>query len=221
MKVTLALFTWNEIDGMRAIMPQIKPEWYDQLIIVDGGSTDGTLEFAREKGYPIFVQKGKGSGSAFLEMMERVTGDIVIPFSPDGNSVPEKIPELTAKMKEGYDIVICSRYLEGAGSDDDDLVTAFGNKMFTGLVNLLYRGHITDLLVMYRAIRTGLVKELGINTQTNAWGTQLLVRAMKKGKKIGEIPGREPPRIGGKRKMNPLKHGSFELLMILREFVIR
>jgi glycosyltransferase involved in cell wall biosynthesis len=221
MKVSLAIFTWNEIDGMRAIMPQIKKEWYNELIIVDGGSTDGTLEYAMANGYQIFVQSKAGSGAAFLEMMSKVTGDIVIPFSPDGNSVPEKIPELVNKMKEGYDIVICSRYLEGAGSEDDDMVTAFGNMFFTGLVNFLFRSHITDLLVMYRAFKTDLVKELGINTQTNAWGTQLLVRAMKKNKKVGEIPGKEPPRIGGMRKMHPLWHGTNELLMILREFVLR
>ena len=114
MKVTLIIFTWNEIDGMRAIMPQIKKEWYDELIIVDGGSTDGTIEYAQENGYPIFVQKERGAGAAFRESIAKATGDIVVIFSPDGNSVPEKIPELVAKLKEGNDIVIASRYLGGA-----------------------------------------------------------------------------------------------------------
>ncbi|MBL7047349.1 MAG: glycosyltransferase, partial [Candidatus Marinimicrobia bacterium] len=128
MKVTLLIFTWDEIDGMRAIMPQIKKEWYDQLIIVDGGSTDGTIEYAKEHGYYLFVQKERGAGAAFIEAMEKVTGDVVITFSPDGNSDPERIPPLIEKMKEGYDIVIVSRYLNGAKSYDDDIVTAFGNK---------------------------------------------------------------------------------------------
>lgn len=221
MKVSLILFTWNEIDGMRAIMPQIKKEWYDELIIVDGGSIDGTIEYAKEHGYYIFVQKEKGAGAAFLESMEKSTGDIVIIFSPDGNSMPERIPALINKVKEGYDIVIVSRYLAWAKSYDDDYVTAFGNRMFTGLVNLLFGGNITDLLVMYRAYRVNSIKKLGIDTRTVSWGSQILLRAIKKGLKIGEIPGDEPARIGGVRKMNPLKNGIQELLRILKEFFVR
>lgn len=217
-KVTLILFSLNEIDGMKAIMPRMNPAWYDQLIIVDGGSTDGTIEYAKEHGYYIFVQKQKGAGSAFLESMSQSTGDIVIVFSPDGNSIPELIPSVVAKMKEGYDIVIASRYLNGAKSYDDDPVTAFGNWMFTRLINLLYGLKITDSLVMYRAYRRDIVQQLGIDTPTVSWGSQILARAARKKMKIGEIPGDEPPRIGGVRKMHPLKNGIAELKMIFGEF---
>lgn len=221
MKVSLLFFTLNEIDGMRVIMPQIKREWYDELIIVDGGSNDGTIEYAQEHGYNIFVQKEKGAGAAFLEAMERVTGDIIIVFSPDGNSLPEAIPKLVEKMKEGYDIVIASRYLGGARSYDDDVVTALGNKMFTGLTNLLFNGKITDSLVMYRAYKRSVIKELKVNTKNSSWGGQLLFRALKKKMKVGEIPANEPARIGGVRKMQPLRNGLVELSMILKEFLIR
>jgi glycosyltransferase involved in cell wall biosynthesis len=217
-KVSLIIFSWDEINGMRVIMPQIKKQWYDELIVVDGGSTDGTIEYAKEHGYFIFVQKDKGAGAAFLEAMDKATGDIVITFSPDGNSIPEKIPELVEKMKEGYDMVIASRYYKGAKSYDDDVVTAFGNWMFTSLINLLFGSKITDSLVMYRAFKREMVKELKINTKTPSWGTQLLVRAIRKKKKIGEIPGDEPARIGGIRKMHPLKNGIIELARIGREF---
>ena len=101
MKTSREFKTWNEIDGMRAVMPAIKKEWYDQLIIVDGGSTDGTVEYAKENGYYIFQQSAPGAGVAFLESMAKATGDIVVTFSPDGNSMPEKIPEVVAKMREG------------------------------------------------------------------------------------------------------------------------
>lgn len=217
MKISLVIFTLNEIDGMKVIMPQIKKEWYDELIIVDGGSTDGTIEYAKEHGYYLFVQKGKGTNAAFLESMEKATGDIVIIFSPDGNSVPERIPPLIDKMKEGYDLVIVSRYLDWAKSYDDDFVTTLGNWMFTKLINFLFSAKITDSLVMYRAFKRNLVKDLEIDTDMDSWGSQLLIRAIKRNLKIGEIPGDEPQRIGGVRKMRPLKNGFQELLVILKE----
>ena len=221
MKVTLIIFTWNEIDGMRAIMPQIKKEWYDELIIVDGGSTDGTIEYAQENGYPIFVQKERGAGAAFRESIAKATGDIVVIFSPDGNSVPEKIPELVAKLKEGNDIVIASRYLGGAKSYDDDIVTTFGNWFFTRLMNLMFGSKITDVFVMFRAYRKEALDKLNINTNDCSWGSLILIRATKKKLKIAEIPGDEPARIGGVRKMSPLGNGSRELRAFLKELFAR
>jgi glycosyltransferase involved in cell wall biosynthesis len=221
MKVSLIIFSLNEIDGMKAIMPQIKKEWYDQLLIVDGGSTDGTIEYAKENGYPLFVQKEKGLGAAFRESIVRATGDIVVILSPDGNSLPEKIPELVGKAKEGYDIVIASRYLKGAKSYDDDIVTAFGNWFFTSLVNLLFGSKLTDVFVMFRAYKKDSIIKLGIDTNDCSWATQLLLRAIKKNLRIGEIPADEPVRIGGMRKMSPLKNGLRELAEVIKEFVIR
>ena len=220
MKISLVIFTLNEIDGMKAIMPRIKKEWYDELIIVDGGSSDGTVEYAKQHGYPIYVQREKGAGAAFTEAIERVTGDIFIPFSPDGNFIPEKIPELIEKIKEGYEIVTVSRYLEGAKSYDDDWITAFGNCMFTNLINLLFRTRFTDTLYGYLAFKTSLVNGLHID-KTSSWGPQLLIQSSKKKIKVGEIPGDEPARIGGERKMKPLINGLSLLRMITKEFFSR
>ncbi|MFH0753219.1 MAG: glycosyltransferase family 2 protein [Candidatus Omnitrophota bacterium] len=217
LKVTVIVFAWNEIDGMRVIMPQMKKEWFDELIIVDGGSIDGSVAYAKEHGWDVFVQKESGAGAAFREALERSTGDIIIPFSPDGNSIPEMIPALVAKINEGYDFVTASRYAKGAKSYDDDPVTAFGNWMFTTMVNVLYGQKLTDVLVMYRAYRRDLLTEIGGVTNEVSWGSQLLLKTVKKGKRITEIPGDEPARIGGVRKMSPLKNGWAELCMILKE----
>ncbi len=221
MKISIIILTLNEIDGMKAMMPRVKKDWYDELVIADGGSTDGTIEYAKEHGYFIFVQREKGAGAAFLEAIRKVSGDIAILFVPDGNFIPEKIPELINKMKEGYDIAMVSRYRDGAKSYDDDIVTAFGNKMFTGLINLLFRTRLTDALYGYCAFKKSLIDELKITTKTPCCVVQLLIRANKKKLKITEIPGDEPARIGGIRKLQPLRHGLYLLRMITKEFFIR
>ena len=218
MKFTLLILTYNEIEGMKQIMPQISKSWYDELIIMDGGSTDGTIEYANEHRYPIFVQRKQGLGSAYIEGLARATGDVIITFSPDGNSDAARLPDLIAKMREGFDIAIVSRYRDWAKSDDDDFITGFGNWMFTAMFNILFREKVTDLLVIYRAFRKDLVKELNADHGGIAWTTQMMCKAAKARRRIGEIPGNEPPRIGGIRKMKVLRNGWAELCMLTREF---
>lgn len=229
MKVTLVVTTLNEIEGMKAIMPRIKPEWYDQLLILDGGSTDGTIEYSNEKGYPVLVQSRKGFRNGYNEMLPHIKGDVILTFSPDGNSIPELIPDIIAKMKEGYDMVIASRYLGNAKSEDDDPVTAFGNWLFTRTVNILHGGHYTDAMVIFRAYKTKMIYDLELNEdegytmaeklfQTRiSWEPLLSVRAAKMKYKIAEIPGDEPPRIGGERKLRIFKWGGAYYFQFLRE----
>jgi glycosyltransferase involved in cell wall biosynthesis len=229
MKTTLLVLTLNEIEGMKAIMPQIKNEWVDQIIIVDGGSTDGTIEWSKENGYFVYVQKRKGFRHAYNEVLPYIEGDVVLTFSPDGNSIPELIPPLLEKMKEGYDMVIVSRYLGEAKSEDDDPITAFGNWLFTKTVNVLHGGHYTDAMVIYRAYKTSIIYDLELNKEegyaraeslfnTNiSWEPLLSVRAAKRKLKVGEIPGDEPPRIGGERKLKILKWGAAYYFQFFRE----
>src|SRR3990172_10183794 len=105
MKTTLFVPTLNEIDGMRVIMPRVKREWVDEILVLDGGSTDGTVEYAKDHGYPVLMQRCKGTRYAYNEALAQIQSGIVIPFSPDGNSIPELIPPLIEKSKEGYDMV--------------------------------------------------------------------------------------------------------------------
>jgi len=229
MKVTLLVPTLNEIAGMKEIMPRIKNEWVDQIIILDGGSTDGTIEYAKEQGYHVYVQKKIGFRNAYTEVWPMITGDIVITFSPDGNSIPEAILPLIDKMKEGHDMVIASRYLGEAKSEDDDVVTGFGNWMFTSLVNLLYGAHYTDAMVIYRAYKTKIIYDLDLDKDVGfifaekllnthvSWEPLLSVRAVKRKLKIAEISASEPPRIGGVRKLKIFKWGAVFLFQFIRE----
>ena len=226
--VTLYVQALNEIEGMRQIMPRIRKEWFEQILVVDGGSTDGTLEYAKEQGYEVYIQKKPGPRYANIEGFPLIRGEIVVTFSPDGNSIPELLPALIQKAKEGYDMVILSRYLDGAKSEDDTPMTAFGNWIFTKLINKLHGGHYTDAMVMYRAYPKRLFYDLGLD-RDEAYRTEhllgtvigieplLSVRAAKKKLKICEIPGDEPTRIGGQKKMLPFRWGMAYLLQVFRE----
>lgn len=229
MKTTLFVPTLNEIDGMRVIMPRVKREWVDEILVLDGGSTDGTVEYAKEHGYPVLMQKRRGTRYAYNEALAHIQSGIVIPFSPDGNSIPELIPPLIEKSKEGYDMVTVSRYLDGAKSEDDGLITGFGNRMFTFLINRLYGAKYTDAMVMYRAWRAELFWELDLDKdesyafEEKAFFTRvgieplLSIRAAKRHLRCTEIPGDEPRRIGGKAKLQTFRWGASYLYEVFRE----
>tara|TARA_Y100000031_G_C8249247_1_gene399658 strand:+ start:3553 stop:3846 length:294 start_codon:yes stop_codon:yes gene_type:complete len=84
--------TINEVVGMKAIMPNVDDNLFDQIIVSDYQSTDGTIEWAKQQGYLVVNQQKPGLRNAFIEALPYVEGDIVVTFSPDGNSVAERLP---------------------------------------------------------------------------------------------------------------------------------
>lgn len=231
LKVTIIIPTLNEIEGMKWFMPQLKKEWYDELIVVDGHSRDGTVEYCRENNYPLVFQTGRRLSNAYDNAFSYSTKDIIVTVTPDGSSLPELIPELIAKIREGYDMVIASRYLGPAKSLDDDIFTGFGNRMFTKMINFLFGGYYTDSLVAFRAYRREAINKMVLYDQDkqfwlkkrfadmNSWETASSIRAAKFELKVCEIPGDEPKRIGGVRKLSIVKNGSGTLFQILHEFI--
>jgi glycosyltransferase involved in cell wall biosynthesis len=232
MKVTLLIPTLNEEHGMRTVMPKVKREWVDQILVVDGKSKDKTVEVARQMGYDVVIQETPGIRGAYMDALPHVKGDVILTFSPDGNSIPELIPDCINKLKEGYDMVIVSRYAEGAKSYDDDAVTGFGNKLFTTFINVFHRAKYTDAMVIYRAYATKLIKELDLDKDSSfeveerlfktkiSWEPLLSIRAAKRKLKVVDIPGDEPAREGGERKLQVLKWGAAYMYEVFREIFV-
>jgi glycosyltransferase involved in cell wall biosynthesis len=209
--------TVNEVEGLKLMMPRIKREWFDEIVVIDGHSTDGTPEWAKAAGLRVIAQQSRGITNAYREALDYVTGDIIVTFSPDGNSLPERIPDLLAKMEEGYDMVIVSRYTGGAKSEDDDAITALGNWLFTTAINVFFGAHYTDTLVMFRAFKRSIAKGLPTDLPRAGLEPFLAIQCAKQGLKTADIPGDEPKRVGSERKMSPLWNGIAILRLILRE----
>ncbi len=239
MTVTLVMPVRNEIAGLRWVLPRIRREWVDQILLIDGGSTDGSAEYALAQGCEVHRQVRPGLRLAYIEAYEKVTGDVIITFSPDGNSIPELLPGLVGEIGKGYDMVIVSRYLGNARSFDDTWLTCLGNRVFTGIINLLFGARYTDAMVIYRAYRRSLPRDVGITRIRSplyeavigrliSWEPQLSVLCGKRKLKVSEIPGDEPRRIGDEKRgrsllpgsrINHFKSGLACLYMFVAEFI--
>ena len=218
MKTTLLVLVLNEIESIPLTLPKIRVDWVDEIIVVDGGSTDGTIEWCKAHGYTVLQQEKPGYGQGVREAARVAKGDILIEYMPDGNCDASAIPRLIQKINEGYDLVVASRYLDGSKSLDDTWYTRFGNWSFTKLVNLLFRASYTDALMGYRAYRKEVFTKLPLDTNHLCFPTQGSVQFVKYGFRVAEIGSSEPKRLGGKRKVNYFTTGLELLYMIIREF---
>ena len=224
MSTAVILTTLNEITGVKKIVPQINREWAEEIIFVDGGSTDGTIEEAKKMGLKVVMQTQKGDftgghGAALVDGVNATTSDNILLFSPDGNDEVEKIPELIEKIKEGYDQVLVTRFGKGSVNLDAGIIDTFGNKMFAFLGNVFFGGHWTDILNESRIISRNAFNELRFDAMGMSSTQQMSIRGLKRRQKICEIIGNEGKRIGGKRKMRPIPTGASLSWGIIKEFI--
>ncbi len=219
MSTALIITTLDEVTGVKNVVPRIKKEWVDEIIFVDGGSTDGTIEEAEKMGFKVIIQKQKGLGAGIIEGVNAIKSDNFILFGPDGNDEPEKIPKIIEKFKENCDQVAATRFGKGSINLDAGPIDAFGNRMFAFLVNTFFGGHLTDCLVELRIMSKKTFQDLNFDEMSLIAIQQMCIRGLKKRQKICEIIGNEGARIGGVRKMKPLPVGASLSLGIIKEFI--
>lgn len=220
MKSSLIILTYNEIEGIRALFDKIPFKEVDEAFVVDGGSTDGTIEFFEEKGLKVIQQQIRGRGEAFRIGLREATGDYLIFFGPDGNENPEDIPLLMNLIEEGNDMVIASRFMIGGRRDDSDHFIpyrGFGNRIFTLLANVIFGGNYTDTINGFRAMRKDKLERLHIDAQGFGIEYQISIRAIKLNYKVSEFPTYEGDRIGGKSTAGTFSTGLYVLSLLIRE----
>lgn len=202
MKITLVILTKNEIQGVNVVVPKIPRKTIDEIIAVDGDSTDGTRQALENMGVSVVSQTSPGRGEAFRIAIEKSQGDILIFFSPDGNENPDDIPKFRKYFEDGADLVIASRMMRGAHNEEDGSlfpVRKLVNQVFGLIANVFWNRSgrfVTDTINGYRAIKKDVFKELNLDGSGYTIEYQMSIRALKHKKKIVEFPTYESSRIG-------------------------
>lgn len=224
--VALALIVRSEQSGVRAIMPKVRLNAFDQYLAIDGHSEDDTVATLESFGVPTYRQAARGLGAAMLEARARVTTDALIFFHPDGNEDPDDLEKIDTLLRQGKDFVVASRMIPGSANEEDVLVLKWrkwANKGLATLANVLFGSggnRTTDVTNGFRGIACAAWDRMNLTSHDLTMDYQMVIRALKLGIPITELPTREGPRISGVTNFASFSTGLAELKLLWRELRI-
>jgi glycosyltransferase involved in cell wall biosynthesis len=226
-RISIVVPALNEALNLSVVLPQL-PRVHE-VILVDGGSVDGTVMAARRALPEIItvLQSRKGKGNALAAGFARVTGDIVIMFDADGSADPAEIVRFVEALKAGADFAKGSRFTAGGGSADITAIRHLGNKFLNGIFNIGFRTRYSDLCYGYNAFWADLIPLLDLPDHSTAptdgkmlWGdgfeieTVINCRFAAAGVSITEVPSMEQLRMFGESNLHAISDG-FRVLKTL------
>ncbi len=218
MKKSVIIPVFNEEGNIGELIKKTKlvlnPD--DELILVDDGSSDNTAKEIRENNcILISLEKNMGKGYAMRMGIERANGDYIIFMGGDGQDDPVEIDLLLQEVKNGFDYVIGSRFLNFNSSDNrfsDKAVlpvNEFGNKSITFIINLLFKKNITDSQSEFKCFVAKKLRELKLESNRFEIETELLIKSFRKEFKIKEVPVHRYERKYGISKLFNVPFGRF------------
>jgi len=216
--ISIVIPALNEAENLKYVLPQI-PSWIDEVLLVDGHSTDGTVEVALElmPSIRIIYQEGRGKGAALRSGFAAATGDIIVMMDADGSTDPAEIPLFCAALLRGADFVKGSRFLQGAGTADMEFHRMFGNFVFVMCVRVLFGGNFSDLCYGYNAFWRKAISALDLDGDGFEIETMMNVRALRAKLKIAEVPSFEYRRRHGMSRLRAIPDGWRVLKTIFKE----
>jgi glycosyltransferase involved in cell wall biosynthesis len=194
------------------------PESVDEVILVDGNSTDDTVAVSRAIRPDIRVvgQDRPGKGAALRAGFAAARGDFIVMIDADRSMDPSEIQRYLDLLDQDHDLVKGSRFLGDGGTTDMELIRLLGNGVLRGLVNGLFRADFTDLCYGFFAFRRNRLDDLALCSDGFEIETEIVVRAVKAGLRIGEVPSFESPRAYGESNLNTWRDGTRVLRTVLR-----
>lgn len=189
------------------------------ILVIDGGSTDRTVDICKSRNVRFLVQKGKGKGNAMREAVDHSEADIVVFIDGDGTYSPSDLGLLLEPLLNGKsDMVVGSRLLGKRQRGAISIFHTLGNKLFNRAINFAMKSSITDSLSGYRALYKKTFSDLILFSDSFEIEVEMTVEALAKGYKVLEVPINYSIRKGSDTKLDPFGDGikiSRTLLFIL------
>ena len=216
--VSVVIPALNEAENLPHVFARL-PQGLHEVILVDGRSTDDTVEVARRlrPDVRIVMQHGRGKGNALAAGFAAASGDILVTLDADGSTDAAEIPRFVAALCNGADFVKGSRFAQGGASSDITLIRRLGNRGLNALVNALYGTSYTDLCYGYNAFWARCMPYMRVDCDGFEVETLINVRIAKGGLVIHEVPSYERDRIHGRSNLHAIRDGSRVLRTIALE----
>jgi glycosyltransferase involved in cell wall biosynthesis len=218
-RVSVVIPTRNEARNIPHVLATLPDDLFE-VLIVDGGSEDGTPEVARSVRPDIRVvqQRGKGKGDALATGFAECTGDVVVMLDADGSADGREIPRFVDALIDGADLAKGSRFLEGGGGSGDlTPLRRAGNRTLCAVVNRVFGTRYSDLCYGYNAAWLEQLRRLELDCAGFEIETVLSIRSAKSRLRVAEVPSFEWPRLYGESHLHPFRDGWRVLRAIWRE----
>lgn len=200
MKVSLCLIVWNELKGCEADLPRLPLDQFDEVFAVDGGSSDGTVEYLQSKGIPVYKQPKRGLNAAYVHANEMAKGDAVVVYFPKGTLPAEDVLKFRPLFEAGNQLVVASRQIPGSVNEEDEHLfrprkwAVLGLAMLGGLVWRREGYLVRDVLHGFKGWTRTAFQQMKVLDHGLSIDIEMVVRSYKLRLKRCEFPTREETR---------------------------
>lgn len=221
MKTSLCLLTWNELRGCEKTVPALPLDLFSEVFSLDGGSSDGTIQFLSDQGIPVVPQRVRSYNAAYIEALNYFTGDAIVFFHPKGTVGIESLPLVVRQLELGVDLVVTSRMLPESRNEEDDRFIRhrkwFGQALaMAASIRWNKSGmlKISDPLHGYRGCSRRFASNLNLRPTGATADLEMVFHAYMTNAHVAEIPVEESSREVGDTHFPALKTGR-ELIKFL------
>lgn len=211
LKVEIIIPTLNEETAIKELLQSIRAHTLPieiSVLVIDGGSTDHTVEICKRENVRVIRQKSKGKGNAMKEAVEYSSADVLVFIDGDGTySIDDLSSLLEPILTDKADMVVGSRILGKREKGSISTLNMLGNKFFNKTINFAIHSKVTDSLSGYRAMRKSIFDELILFSFNFEIEVEITVETLAKGYRIFEVPIKYGTRKGTPTKLNPINDG--------------